>query len=71
MRKVIALLMIAMIVFHFSLVFNRPTSNFQQSTFKFPAITFKPGIFVPRATLPTTGTLNPVVHIHTAFFTFR
>ena len=69
MRKVIAILMIAMIIFHFSLVFNRPTTSFQQSTFKFPTITFKPGIFVPRATL-SSGTLNPVVHVHTAFFRF-
>ena len=70
MRKIAALLMIAIIIiFHFSGVF-RPSASFQQSIFKFPAITFKPGLFVQQATLPTASTLRPVVHVHTKFFNF-
>ncbi len=71
MRKIAALLMIAIIIFHFSVFFNRPTTSFQQSIFKFPAVTFKPGLFAPQATLPTASTLNPVIHVHGSFFNFR
>lgn len=69
MKKVAALLMIAIIIFHFSIIF-RPTTSFQQSTLKFPAITFKPGFLLPKATLPAASTLRPMFHAHTAFFNF-
>ena len=71
MKNIIALLMVAIIVFHFSIVFNPPKISFPTVSIKLPHTTFKPGILVPHTTLPTAGTIRPVVHIHSTFFNFR
>jgi hypothetical protein len=71
MRKIMALLMIAIIVFHLSIVFNRPPIKFPAVSIRFPTITFKPGIFLPKATLPAASTFKPMVHVHTTFFNLR
>ena len=70
MRKIIAVLVIAMLIFHFTMTFNRHSFSLSQKTFTLPKITFNPGFFVPKTILPSTSVSSPAIHIRASFFNF-
>ncbi len=69
MKKIAALTVMALLVFHFSFTFNRPTAIMPQTSFKAPSITVKSGPLFS-ANLPTASTFRPSAHVHGTFFTF-
>ena len=68
MKKIMAIMVIAVLIFHLGIVFNRPVVSFPKVSLKMPQVTFKLGFLEPHTTLPTAGTFKPMVHAHTTFF---